>query len=251
MKKFRQWIADTFGHTASRSTIWKVLHRADLSWKKVKKLLGKACPAKREQFLKDFHALYELVRSEQVLLIYVDESHFHRDLQTGYTWSAKGKRAWRVSGCPKLSERINWFGAYDFSRGQCLIWHEGACNGASTQAFLRRIKEWVAETKQRVVIIWDGAPWHRSRAVQAEAAQLGLEIRFLPGYSPDMNPIEGLWKWMREEVLHGYCHKSLAELAQTCQAFIERINRDPLGIINRLWPKFELDPEVEKLRIPK
>jgi hypothetical protein len=52
-------------------------------------------------------------------------------------------------------------------------------------------------------------------------------------------------------VLHGYCHKSLDELAQACQAFIERINQDPLGIINRLWPKFELDPEVKKLRIPK
>jgi transposase len=71
LKKFRQWIADTFGDTACRSTIWRVLDRAGLSWKKVKKLLGKACPVKREQFLKDFHVLYEQVCFERVLLLYL------------------------------------------------------------------------------------------------------------------------------------------------------------------------------------
>ena len=38
----------------------------------------------------------------------VDESHFHRDLDLGYTWAPVGERVWRVSDCPGLSERINW-----------------------------------------------------------------------------------------------------------------------------------------------
>ena len=70
------------------------------------------------------------------------------------------------------------------------------------------------------------------------------------GCSPDLNPIERLWDWMREEVTRGFCHASVAELVAACQAFIERINRDPMTLIDRLWPKFELDPEFEeKLRV--
>ena len=55
---------------------------------------------------------------------------------------------------------------------------------------------------------------------------------------------------MREEVTRGFCHNSVAELVEACQAFIGRINRDPVALVDRLWPKFELDPEFEeKLRV--
>jgi len=37
-------------------------------------------------------------------------------------------------------------------------------------------------------------------------------------------------------------------LFDVCKAFVDRINQDPLGVVNRLWPRFELDPELEKLR---
>ncbi len=55
---------------------------------------------------------------------------------------------------------------------------------------------------------------------------------------------------MREDVTRGFCHASVAELVAACHAFFERINRDPVALIDRLWPKFELDPEFEeKLRV--
>jgi hypothetical protein len=66
-----------------------------------------------------------------------------------------------------------------------------------------------------------------------------------PGYSPDLNPIERLWNWMREGGTRGPGHASVPALSAACRAFIERINRDPLALIDRRWPKFELDPEFE------
>jgi len=95
-----------------------------------------------------------------------------------------------------------------------------------------------------------GAPWHRSQLIQTHAQQLGIEILQLPGYSPDLNPIEGLWKWMREEVTQHFCHDSLHDLFVNCKALIERINLDPDAMISRLWPKFDLDPDYEKLLFP-
>lgn len=184
----------------------------------------------------------------KAIVIYVDESHFHRDLDLGYAWTPIGERAWRVSDCPSLQDKINWYGAYDFTNGACLIWNEGNCNSENTSQFLERVAEWVQKTDQRVVIIWDGAPWHRANALKQKASELKLELMQLPGYSPDLNPIEGLWKWMREEVTQLHCYQTLRALFDACKGFLDLINKDPQAINNRLWPKFELDPEVEKLR---
>ena len=47
----------------------------------------------------------------------------------------------------------------------------------------------------------------------------------------------------------GHCHGSVAELLEAAQAFIAGVNRDPVALVERLWPKFEFDPEFEeKLR---
>jgi hypothetical protein len=210
--------------------------------------LGKANPAQREEFLKTFEDLYRQMCAEQVIVVYIDESHLHRDLDLGYTWAPVGQRVWRVSDCPSLSERINWYGAYNFTSGKCLIWNEGNCNTEHTDQFLQRVSQWLGPTACRVVIIWDGAPWHKANSLKQTAKSLGFELIRLPGYSPDLNPIEGLWKWMREEVTQHHCYETLRTLFDACKAFIDAINNDPLSVVQRLWPRFSVDPELEKLR---
>jgi transposase len=245
LKKLRRWALDRLGRDAARNTIRRILRAARLGWKKVKKLLGKAKPAKRAEHITLLEGLFARVCRGEVTLIYIDESHFHQDLDEGYTWSKKGQRAWRVSTTPGLSERLNWYGAYDFSHGQCLIWEDGPCDGNATCHFLERVARWRSGLPGEVVVIWDNAPCHISRMVQGHAAELGIELVALPGYSPDLNPIERLWDWMRDEVTRGHCHVSLKVLGAACRDFIAGINASPQEVVDRLWPKFELDPEHE------
>ncbi len=195
--------------------------------------------------------LFAGVCSGDVILIYADEAHVHRDLDLGYAWGRKGQRLWRKSDCPKRSERVNWYGAYDFTHGECLLWQDGWCDGERTVAFLQELVRWRAGKEGRLVVIWDNAPCHTAKVVKAKAAELGIELVYLPGYSPDLNPIERLWDWLREDLTRGFCHGSVQELIDAGQAFIGRINRDPVAVVDRLWPKFELDPAFEeKLRVP-
>lgn len=251
VKKLKQWVLPTFGVYAGRNTLRRLLRQANLTWKKVKKLLGKARPEQRAAHVQELLKLFAQVCDGDVLLIYVDEVHVHRDLDLGYTWGRKGARIWRKSDCPKLQERMNAYGAFDFSNGECFLWQNGWCNGEQTVLFLQALVAWRAGKKGRLVLIWDNAPCHVAKVVREEAARLGIAVVRLPGYSPDLNPIERLWDWMREEVSRGFCHRSVPELIAACQAFIERINQDPLALVDRLWPKFELDPEFEdKLRVP-
>ncbi len=73
----------------------------------------------------------------------------------------------------------------------------------------------------------------------------------LPAYRPDLNPIEGLWKGMREEVTRNFCHASMRHLFDACKGFIERISAHSQQLVSRLWPTFELDPEFEKFLLSK
>jgi hypothetical protein len=137
-------VFQTFGRHAGRNSIRRVLRRAELTWKKVKKLLGKAKPEKRAAHIEQLRKLFAEVCDGEVILVYVDEVHIHRDLDLGYTWGRKGQRLWRTSDCPQRSERMNAYGAYDFTHGECLLWQNGWCNGEQTVQFLRELARWRA-----------------------------------------------------------------------------------------------------------
>src|SRR5262249_37514698 len=95
LKKLKQRVFRTFGRGAGCNGLRRVLREAGLTWKKVKKLLGKAKPEKRAAHIQELLLLFAGVCGGDILLIYVDEVHIHRDLDLGYTWGRKGQRLWR------------------------------------------------------------------------------------------------------------------------------------------------------------
>ncbi|MBK8797740.1 MAG: transposase [Anaerolineales bacterium] len=112
--------------------------------------------------------------------IYIDEAHLHQDMDLGYTWAQKGEPAWRLSHCPRLQDRIDWYGAYDFTNGKCFIWNEGGCNGDNTIKFLHHLAAWLGAHRADC----DHLGWcigHTAKAVQAEAPRVGLHPRALAG----------------------------------------------------------------------
>jgi len=242
-------VAAQLGKSVSRNSLRRLLKQAGLSWKKCKKLLAKANPERRAAYVQAFQAWFTRMCNDQLLLVYVDEAHLHQDRDLGYTWGPVGETLWRKSTSPGLGKRLNGYGAYDFTHGRCLLGENGHCNSQNTVEFLRLLAQQLHKPGCQLVVIWDGASHHRRKIVQAEAKRLGIQLVPLPAYSPDLNPIEGLWKWRREDVTQHFCHPTLLSLHHDCLAFIDRINLDPEQIISRLWPKFDLDPLVEKLLV--
>ena len=74
-------------------------------------------------------------------------------MDLGYTWAEKGKPAWRSSDCPRLQDRIDWYGAYDFTNGQCFLWNEGGCNGENTIKFLEQLAAWLGPSPGPTLLI--------------------------------------------------------------------------------------------------
>ncbi len=238
-----------FGRLCSRETIRAALHRLGLSWKKARKLLGRADPERRAAFLDQLRPVLDGAQRDRHRLVYLDEAHIHQDVDLGYGWGERGQRFHVASTSPGLSAKVSVYGLYLYNEGQVRLWPYARANSEHTTDVLRRLR---AETPDdKLVVIWDGAPYHRAKAVWAEAASLGITLMPLPGYSPDLMPVEPLWRWLREDVTYHHCHATADDLTRRIAAFETKVNQDPYTVADRLWVKDHLDPEEEKLRFSK
>jgi transposase len=107
--------------------------------------------------------------------------------------------------------------------------------------FLRHL---LGQIPGKLLVIWDGSPIHRGRAVKdflASGASSRLKLEQLPGYAPDLNPDEGIWKHLKYVELKNICCQSLAELKVELRKAKERLRHKKdviLGCIRQ--PGFEV-----------
>jgi len=103
------------------------------------------------------------------------------------------------------------------TRTNCLFrLHEGSIKKEQVVEFLKALK---THLQQPLLIIWDGLRSHRSRLVRDYVDSLNghIQIAFLPPYSPDLNPVEYLWAWLKRHALANYCPRNLDELHVTAR----------------------------------
>ncbi len=181
LRRLVGWVAETFGCLCCRETIRRALHRLELSWKKARKLLGRDDPQRREAFLAQVQDLLAGAQQDRHRLVYLDEAHIQQEADLGYGWSARGQRFWVASHSPRLADRLSFYGLYLYNEGEVRLWPYARANGENTIAVLHRLRaEW---PDQPLILLWDGAPYHRAKAVREAAATLQIELVPLPGYS--------------------------------------------------------------------
>ena len=104
---------------------------------------------------------------------------------------------------------------------------ERAINSDDVVAFLEHLRR---EVPGRLVIIWDGAPIHRSHTIReflANGAVQRLHVERLPAYAPDLNPGEGLWQQLKGVELHNVCCVDLPHLRGELRNAVKRVRRKP------------------------
>ena len=241
------FVRERFGRPCCRETVRAALHRLGLSWKKAKKPLGRADPARREDFLARLRPVLAAAQRDLHRLVYLDEAHIHQDADLGHGWGVRGERFHVASTSPGPAAKVSFYGSYLWNEGQVRLWPYPRADGEHTTEVLSRLRAEVPDGK--LVVIWDGAPYHRAKAVRAAAERLSIEPMPLPGYSPDLMPVEALWRWLREDVTYHHCHATAGDLTRRVAAFEANVDQNPCAAADRLWVKDHLDPQEEELRL--
>jgi len=91
-------------------------------------------------------------------------------------------------------------------------------NAEATINFFQKIEEAYPE-KNRVHIFCDNARYYRNKAVTEYLKTSKIRLHFLPPYSPNLNPIERLWKWMKERVIYNTYYQDFEDFRSAVFGF--------------------------------
>ena len=129
---------------------------------------------------------------------FVDAAHFVWGAFLGCLWCFTRMFLPTPSG----RVRYNVLGAIDaVSHNLITVCNKGYINAQSVCDLLRKIYEQNLELP--VTIVLDNAKYQHCNLVMSFAKELNIELLFLPSYSPNLNIIERLWKWIKKDCL--YC----------------------------------------------
>jgi transposase len=104
-----------------------------------------------------------------------------------------------------------------------MLEQERAFKGEDVVRFLKHV---LGQIPGKLLIVWDGSPIHRSKAVKEfleGGASKRIRLEQLPGYAPELNPDEGIWKHLKYTELKNLCCQNLAELRVELRKAKERL----------------------------
>jgi transposase len=93
--------------------------------------------------------------------------------------------------------------------------------------------------KEKIHIILDQAPYHRDEDLQIFAKSLGIILHYLPPYSPNLNPVERLWKIMHEHVTYNKYYETFQDFNDAVLDFFRNIGRKKCLLRSRINDNFQ------------
>lgn len=140
-------------------------------------------------------------------ILFVDEASFYLLPHVVRTWAPRGER-------PLLKWQAGWnhVSAAAAVSQEGKMWTrmqegEGSFSSTDVIAFLEQL---LGSIKGKIGIVWDGVSTHRSLEIHQFLVGGGakrIELVRLPAYSPDLNPVEGVWSYLKRVELKNFaCH---------------------------------------------
>jgi len=167
-------------------------------------------------------------RRRKAWIFFEDESGFSQRPSIRRTWAPKGETPilihafnWKkMSICAAIGYR------WDGKRTKLFFQtRDGSYNSPSLIQFLKDLKRELRG--QKAILVWDGLPAHKSQEMKAylEQQRNWLTVEGLPGYAPDLNPVEMLWGSIKGQELANRCGKDLEEVDQALRGGMARVRR--------------------------
>ena len=164
----------------------------------------------------------------QRVVLFLDAAHFIYTVYLGFLWcferiflrSPAGRQRFNVLGCLNaVSRQVHRFT------------NEGYINAQSVCELLRNVAAFYGPAIPLTIFL-DNAKYQRCDLVRAQAQALGIELEFLPSYSPNLNLIERYWKWVKKQCLYSQCHVDFAAMKAailTCLTWGHQRNKEELA----------------------
>jgi len=150
-------------------------------------------------------------------IVFFDEGRFGLKATVGRCWARRGM-------VPKVVVRPGYLNFYLFSAvepqtGEDFTLFLPEVNTEMMNLYLAQLA--MAYPEEPVVLVLDQAGWHRSAKLRVPPT---IHLEYLPAYSPELNPVERLWRWLRRHVCRNRIFESLEELMAALETEYRRLS---------------------------
>ena len=236
VKDICQYVKQRYRKSYSVSGMTKWLHASGFSYKKPHAVPAKADQTRQEKFI-NFYKRLKAKAGIKEPIYFADSVHPQHQTQLTYGWILRGVR--KEVATTGYQKRLNFIG------GICLTGHRFTYRQvekveANTVCdFLWQLRR-ANPGKYQVHIILDNAGPNKNDKVKACAKELGIQLHYLPPYSPNLNPIERVWKLMHESVRYNKYYGKFSEFSESVSAFFKGIGRKKILLRQRITDNFQI-----------
>jgi len=232
-RRLRETMRRELGLRVSVATTWRALKRVNLSSQKPERRALEQDPVVRAQWLtRKWPAIRRLAKRERALLFFEDESAVRLTPTVGRTWAPIGQTPTvRVTGkraCICVMSAVSLDGRLFFSIPATKV---------NAEVFIRFLAALLAEyPRRKVFVIADQASPHTARSVHDFVGQQPrLRLFYLPSYSPDFNPDEGVWNHLKNQELKAHNARDRRSLRRSTRRALRRMAKRPSLVRSFFW----------------
>ena len=215
-KAFHGYLSEAYQMELSYRTVVRFFHKQGYRLKVPQPWSDRQDEAQREAFKKE---VARLLDDDELDIWFADESGFEGDPRPRRRWDKKGRKTRVTKNGDHL--RINVIGMVCPRTGEFFAIEASHSDSLTFQAFLDEADKDIEFKRPKNILILDNASWHRNKSNNWH----GWQPKFLPPYSPDLNPIERIWLLMKANYFNNHVCKSVGQL-------IDRLDEALLDVIN-------------------
>lgn len=124
-----------------------------------------------------------------------------------------------------IREYIYAYSALSPQTGDCFSLISPFCNTEAMNVFMKKMS--THYSNYRIIMILDKAGWHRSKEIKLEE---NIKLMYLAPHSPELNPVELLWREIRRKYFHNRIFNSLDDVEQTLNTALSDYHKSPRAI---------------------
>lgn len=236
VKQIVAYVKKQHGIEYSRAGMTKWLEEHDFVYKRPKKIPGKLDPEKQKAFIEE----YEKLKSNLQLgeeIFFIDAVHPEHQSQAVCGWIKKGERKTLQTSGKQL--RLHFAGALNLSKMKIIMNEYETVDADVMLDFFKKLED--QSSASTIYVILDNARANKNKKLEAFLKTSRIKIHYLPPYSPNLNPIERLWKVMRETKIYNHYYESSVNFFKVIRCFFaEEVSKITETLKLRINDKFQI-----------
>ena len=215
--EIRIWLGRMYGIEASNEQIRKILKRNGFNYRKLNYKFLKADEKQKSKFIENFK---QLIEDKKGTLVFQDEMASKLHPNKGRIWTREKKPFFETNCSHKKTYIV---GGVAPDKGKTYTITDEKFNAGVFINFLRLL---LLKIKGKIDLVIDNSPVHHSSKVKEFLSNhQRIEIICLPKYSPEMNPQENFWNYLRKKFLNNKLFETVEEMVEGIENFIGKLSK--------------------------